>query len=297
MPGGFTSAVEAGTGTTLAGIGMYGQYKAGQDAAGAAQGYATAQQQAAGQVQQQTIAAAQPTALELGNMNSQLQQAQTSLQRQQKMFDSIDPAIMESGKQALQLLQGQNASTVAPMMAQRAQQRAQLQQQLQQQFGPGGSSSSAGAQALANFDLQTSGYQSQLQQQMLGTLLGESNFGAQSAQGSGNYAGQLFGQVGTQAAGIQSRLMNATFQSGQNVIGAAGAPFVGAMASAQNQGQLFGGIGKFGGQLVGYGLGGGSGGGSPSGGSGLGGGAFGSQVMAGGPMDAGGGAASAAMFA
>ncbi len=231
--------------------GAVGQYMSGKDAANSAQSIADAQLAESRRTQGLAMDAAAPSALELSNMNAQLQQAGTALQRQQKLFDSIDPALMESGKQALALMKGENASTVAPMLAQRQQQRAQLQQQLQQQLGPGAASSSAGAQALANFDLQTSNYQAGLQQQMLGTMLGGAEFGAQSAMASGGQAAGLFGQVGNQAGNIQSRQVGAITNTGQNVINNSGAPFVGALANAQNNGQLFGQIGAMGGQIMG----------------------------------------------
>lgn len=228
------------------------QWLQGKDAADASQKAADAALAASKQTQQMAMGAAAPTALELGNMSAQLAQAGQALQRQQKLFDAVDPAMMEAGKQALQLMQGQNASTVAPMLAQRAQQRMQLQQQLQQQLGPGGASSSAGAQALANFDLQTSNFQAGLQQQMLGTMLGQTNDTAASGMASGNQGASIFGQVQGQAANIQGRQMNAITGTAENIITNSGAPFVGQYQNAQNTGQLFGQLGAVAGQMAGF---------------------------------------------
>lgn len=257
------------------GVGMIGQYIAGNNAADAAEQGAQAQLGAQQDVRNRALESAKPTAMELGAMNAQMQQAGQSLKRQQALFDAIDPALIESGKQALELLQGKSAATVAPMLAQRQQQRAQLEQKLQQQLGPGAAASSAGAQALSNFDLQTSNYQAQLQQGTLGMLLGQANNTGQSALASGNQAGQLFGAVAGQAGNIQNRMINANL--GSNTAQYAGAPFVGDLARAKNMGQLFGQISQYGGKVGGMPQ---FGGGSPpsGGGSGYGAGTMGSGL-------------------
>lgn len=276
-------AIPLAVGAGAAGVGAIGQAIAGGQAADAAGKISQAQLDAAKQYAGQAQAVAMPTAQELGVMHQQLGQAGAALQRQAQLFASVDPALLESGKQALALLQGKSAAAVDPMLQQRAQQRQQLQQQLVQQYGPGGAMSSAGAQALANFDLQTANYQAGLQQQMLGTLLGETNFAAGQGIESGGQAAGLFGNVMGQASAIQNRQTGAALSAGGMVVGQAGAPFAGQLASAQNMGNMFGSIGKFGGQVAGMGaLGMGMAGnpaaqgvpGAPSGGYGVGGTTF-----------------------
>lgn len=233
-------------GTSLGAIGQEITGNQGAKAAGAAAG---AQLDVAKQYGAQMQAQAAPTALELANMNSQLQQTQTQLARQQKMFDAVDPTLMEAGKQALALLKGQSAASVSPMLQQRAQQRQQMMQQLQQQLGPGAESSSAGAAALAQFDLQTSNYQAQLQQGALGTLLGTTQFGAESGMQSGSQAGQFSSLLGQTAGAIQNRQIGATQTAGQMIGSNAGAPWVQKLAEAGNQSQLFGGAPKMAGAI------------------------------------------------
>lgn len=249
MPGSVTKGVAKTLGPLGSTIGAYGQYRAGQDMADAMGSAAEAQQAQA----QNTIAAMQaqaaPTALELSTMNSQIQQANTQVQRQQKIFDAMDPAILESGKQALQLMQGQNASTIAPMLAQRQVQRQQMMQQLQNQLGPGFATSSAGQQALANFDNQTNTFQAGLQQQALsavGTYGTQAAQAAQSGMASGQQAGQLFSNVMGQSNTIQQRQVNATYNGSNALIATAGAPWVSAIGRAMNTSQMFGQLGSLG---------------------------------------------------
>lgn len=243
-----------------------GSAVAGGKGADASQKIAQAQAGAAETNRQQALGYAQPTAQELGSMNQQLQlagqglaQRQQALDRQTKVLQATDPAILESGKQALALLQGKSAPTLAPMLAQRQVQRTQLQQQLEQQLGPGGASSSAGAQALENFDLQTSNYTAGLQQQALGTLLGTTEAGQSSAMASGGQAlafGQqaqgLFGDVAGTAGRINQRLTSTAL--GTPLTPYAGSEHAGQLAGASSAGSAFGSLGNLSGQALGYGL-------------------------------------------
>lgn len=226
--------------------GAFGQEEQGRISADAQGSAAMAQRAEAQKMNSQLQAQAAPTAMELATMNTQLQAANTQLQRQQKIYDAMDPALLESGKQALALMQGQNAATIQPMLAQREVQRQQLMQQLQTQLGPGFAASSAGQQALANFDMQTNTMQAQLQQQAIQTL---GTYGTQVAQSeqtgymSGQQAAGLFGNVMGQQNTLQQRQLGATQVGEMAMMGTAGAPYVGTIANAKNKAGFYGQMG------------------------------------------------------
>ena len=117
----------------------------------------------------------------------QLQQAVAtnaqSIQQSQTLLNAADPALVQAAQNAQQLLQGGSSPLLAPIQNQRAQGRAQLQQQLQQQLGPGYATSSAGIQALNNYDQATTNAMTQAQQSTLGQLMGSTQYGAQLGAG------------------------------------------------------------------------------------------------------------------
>jgi hypothetical protein len=166
----------------------------------------------------------------------QLQQAVTlntqDVARKQKILDSADPALIEAGKQALDMLQGKQAASLAPLQNQRAQQRAALEQNLQKQLGSDYATSTAGIQALNNFDQQTSNLSTQLQQSTLSQFMGYVGMGEQAGNmqnNIGNAAG-----LSAQRGAINQRQVNALL--GTNVD--PGLQFTGSMARA-NASQAF----------------------------------------------------------
>lgn len=78
------------------------------------------------------------------------------LARQEEILEATDPAFKEAGKQALELLQGKEAAILGPLREQRERDRARLSGNLRQQLGPGFEMTSAGMQALNEFDQKTS---------------------------------------------------------------------------------------------------------------------------------------------
>lgn len=221
----------------------------GSTAAEASGNLANAQLGAAQKQQTNAMQVAAPTEAELTNLNQQIQMSQSALQNQQKMLDrqgqlldAIDPTLKEAATQAYQLLQGKEASSLAPMKTMIDKQRAALTSQLADQLGPGYATSSAGQAALRNFDDQAAMTVSQTQQQALGTLLGQTNQGAQSAfmgssQGD-NFALQSSQLLGQNAGMIQQRQLSAI--TGNSLVPYAGAPFVGDLAKAQGYKQFTG---------------------------------------------------------
>lgn len=208
-----------------------------------------------------------PTQQEQDQLKQALDVNNQSISQSQKLLASADPALIETGRQALDLMQGKSAAALAPIQNQRAQQRQQLMQQLQTQLGPGAANSSAGIQALNNFDQQTSNLMAGAQQNTLNSFLGYTS-GARSM----GQAQQQQGITNLENLTNQSQGMRINAVRGASVNG--GLAQMGNLANAQaNQagmGSLIGmGAAAFGGGGVGSlgslfgGSGGGGGAGSP----------------------------------
>lgn len=199
----------------------------GDGGAGAAQKMALAQQ---GQAQKNydTVSglANTMTTQGLANYDKLLTQQDTELSRQEQMVKQIDPTVLAASNQALQLLQGKSASSLAPIQAQRNQQRQQLLSNLRSQLGPGAETSTAGIQALNNFDMQTNSLSSQQQQSALG--LANQTFGTFSGYGQGvnQSIGQMANLVGNRA-NLQYNQANLLSNAGQQLTQTAGSQYLG----------------------------------------------------------------------
>ncbi len=109
---------------------------------------------------------------------------ETAIARNEALLNTIDPAKMEASKQALQLMRGQAAASLKPYQDQRTTAREQLVGQLRNQMGPGAESSSAGLNALNQFDQATASQTASLQQSSMNNLMGIAN-----ATGPSEFAG------------------------------------------------------------------------------------------------------------
>ena len=186
--------------------------------ANAAQGAAVAQERAlakavefgkeglaAGQKSGQAMINAAKSPQEIRALKEAQMRQGRSLARQSKLFDSLDPAIMEASQQALQLLRGEEAKSLGPLKQQREQQRKALVDRLREQLGPGAETSTAGTQALNQFDQETSQTISGAQQEGINQMFGIGqagaqgrsalNQGAQSLAGIGGMFGQSAGRM------------------------------------------------------------------------------------------------------
>lgn len=262
----------AGLGGALGGS-LGGSLGGGKTAAKNAGRAAQAQQQAAldlqnralefAQTSQQNAVSAAQSPQELAALGQAYGAQQKQLSSDQQLLASIDPTIMEASKQALSLLRGDTAQSVAPELQARQAQRMKLLNNLRSQIGPGAETSSAGQQALNQFDMQTNQLQSQLQQGSLGQLLGVSLSGRPNvnadiagigniAQGYGNAASRLTNAY----LGSGQNLLNAFTSTGQNVVNSAGAQFVGGQLQGQAQQSIFNALGNAAATGVGYAAGG-----------------------------------------
>ena len=248
------TAAVIGGGLVMGAIGADRQAKAATKAGHAREAAAAAQLRQAKESQQMAIKAAEAGPQELAALERSIQQQERGVAREEKFLGSIDPTLIEASQQALKLLRGEESSSLAPMKAQRDRQRKALVDQLRSQLGPGAETSSAGIQALTQFDQQTSMGLAQQQQASLGQLLGSTQQSA--SQGRSSLAN--LGQQGLGIAGgfsnIKARGVNAITgsQAGMSAAGSAMTNAAGARYSGdQLRGQAISGIG---GQLVGAGV-------------------------------------------
>lgn len=225
--------------------------RAAQNAANAQAAEARAQRAAileqGNKNQQQAMALAQATPQELAALSRSYTAADKSLAREEQLIAALDPAILEASKQALGLLRGETANMNKPMQDLRASQRQSLVNSLRSQYGAGAESTSIGQKALRNFDMETNTLFAQNQQNALGQAFGiaSSDFGNRLTRGIGQVQ-----QVGQGYSALQERQLNTQLNTGnallgamsgtsQQMIQAAGAPYVGEAIRAQGQQAMF----------------------------------------------------------
>ncbi len=170
-------------------------------------------QEAAGEA---IFRAAQPTAEELAFREARLNSLTRDIARRQETLEQLVPEIQA-------LIGGRESRTLAPLREQQSRQRAQLEQRLRRQLGSGFATTTAGQQALREFERQSQLATAQAQQQTLGQLtqvrgafggtpgLGTQQLLGQQRIGLAQLAGQPFagqisrgkflGQAGALAAG------------------------------------------------------------------------------------------------
>lgn len=196
---------------------------------------------------------AAPRPEELAQLNRMIEVNDKEIERKQRLIDSADPALIEAGKQAKQLLQGEEAKTLDPIRRQREKDRIRLTEMLRDRYGTGAEESTAGANALAEFDAQTSAVLAQAQDAALGRLLGVAQ--GISSQGlsseianAGTIAG-VFGNIANRQVGAITGTPLAQYASAPHVGRAMFGQNLANLGSSITQGAtlaaLFG--GKFGG--------------------------------------------------
>lgn len=173
----------------------------------------------------QAVGYAAPTPQEIQSLQNAASMNQADYERRQAILASADPAMIELGQQTLAMLRGQKeVGSNAALRSEFTRQRQQLEDKLRAQLGSGYATSSAGIQALAEFDRnQANSIQANQQQTLnsyLGTLAGFSQQGTQSNIGNASTLAQLYGNQ-------SSRMANAYTGTSSNVISTAGAGNVG----------------------------------------------------------------------
>lgn len=249
----------------------YGSYQSGQaanamgNAAGASADMAKwiygQAKQFGGELEGRVGEAAKMSPMEMMAYGSSLDAAQRSVDSDKALLAAIDPALLEASTQALKLLRGEDAQSIGPLKEQRNYQRGQLVRTLREQLGPGAETSSAGIQALNQFDMETSSLLSGTQQSTLGTLLGvtqqsRQNIGADinTLQNVGIGIGNATNRYANAISNVGTATLGAMTQTSQNMVSTAGSPFVSQLASAQGGMAMANQFGQIGGTLLGYGL-------------------------------------------
>lgn len=242
-----------------------GSIAGGAVQAGAQEDIALAQQQAAQRMREEALKFAAPTAKELENLTKQTQlyekmygqQSAILEQAQKQMLEIYGPAIMEQGKQYYNQLRGEASGVVKSYDSQRTRQRDQLKSQLLERMGPDALTSSAGVQALNQFDTQTSEQRTSIEEQSLNQSLGRliQTTGGQGGLssmigGAYNSMSGMLNQIQGTMNNFQSRQVNAANATSAAVISGAGAENVG----QAYMGQAIQGGFQQAGQLAGQGL-------------------------------------------
>lgn len=251
--GNVLSGVVRGTAAVMT-AGISENYLAGQAGAKAAGDAANATygQQQADRAEARRLA--EPSPMEMQQLEQAINTNTTDIARKQRLLDSSDPALIEAGHQALSLMNGQDAKTLDPIRKQRARERDVMAQRLQAQLGSGWETSTAGIQAMRQFDESTDTVLANAQQQSLGQLLGV----AQNTQGYGNTGSNVATSqnIANQRGNINVRQINAL--TGNRVD--PGLQYAGDIAGAKNAQQTWGSVTNMAGQLIGGAMGGGGGG-------------------------------------
>lgn len=179
-----------------------------------------------------------------------MQMTEQALAKQFDLLESVDPAIKEAGSQALDLLRGKEAAILSPIRKSREKRRAQLESELSQRLGPGWRTSTAGIQAMAEFDTQTDTLLFGAQDQTIGRLLGVavqarpdiiSEVGKASAIEQAS-AGAVLGAEGT----FKNRALQSLLGTSEQIQKTSGAEYVAEKRQADTLGDLFGAATKIG---------------------------------------------------
>lgn len=212
-----------------------GANEAAREAASAAQGAARAQRKEASKMYKSYADYAIPaTTAALASFDQSIAAQEKNLARQEQMAAQIDPTIIEASQQALKLLRGEDAASLNPLKNQRTQQRQKLLNSLREQLGPGAETSSAGIQALTQFDSETSNLLSSAQQSSLsqmGSIAGQFRAAGpdilREASGLGALAQNRYGVASSTGQGL--------FNARQPLFNTAGYQFTGQQVMAQHQ--------------------------------------------------------------
>lgn len=229
------------------------QAMAAQAGINAQLGLGNEQLQASEQARTQAVGYATPNASQLAQMGTNLELQNQALitnmqgiDRDNAILDSIDPAIKQAGTEAYNLLTGQASAALKPLQDQQARQRTALTQSLAASLGPDYATSSAGAQALAQFDQNAQLTTSQVQQSTLGQLLGvvqNANMNpVNNASTAFNTLGNLNAQGFTMGQNISAGEVGAiegTPPAYQNLYTAAGNSNIGQAIQGQGMGNIF----------------------------------------------------------
>lgn len=198
---------------------------------------------------QKAQALAVPTQGELDTLNSQVTNysaaytnAQSQLsQLQTQVTQTYGSDILTAGQQLLTQLQGGQSAQTQAAQAQVDKQRQQMQAQLTAQLGPGAMTSSAGIQAMANFNFQANQYLTNVGTQSVNNLVSQIG----SLQGSQSSAVNDILNVNKNLTGMLGQIQQTQFNLQQRQVSAQngvtqyeGADQIGAASLGQGLAQI-----------------------------------------------------------
>jgi len=203
-----------------------------------------AQAGAAGRMREEALAFAAPTSQELENLTKQVNLYDRMYAQSSAMIDQLTeqvtkmygPAIMEQGKQLYGQLRGEASGVVRSFDNQRGRQREQLRASLVEKLGPDALTSSAGVNALNDFDQKTSDMRAGIEEtslnnavQRIGNLQqGQTSAGYTGLQAYNGMSG-LLGNIQKGFGDIQTRQVNAAVGTGEAIMRTAGSEYLGEM--------------------------------------------------------------------
>lgn len=206
----------------------------GDGGAGAAGAAAMAQQAAARAAFREYRDIINPATTQgLAALDKDIANQEKNLARQEQLIAQIDPTIIEASQQALKLLRGEESSTLNPMKQQRSLQRQKLLNSLREQLGPGAETSSAGMQALTQFDSETSSLMSGAQQSALANLGGLATQFTQTRPDMFREIAGLSG-LGQAKTGLSFQRAQGLFSARQPMFQTAGAQYTADAIRGQN---------------------------------------------------------------
>lgn len=259
-------------GLLTAGVGAVSKVAAAGQKAGAARTLADFEAQQLERVEAiraEAREAARATPAEIEALDSVVKQRESAVtqalsetQRFEETVATLDPVIREASEQQLSILRGKAADILKPIQRRRERQKAELEQQLASSIGPGFRTSTAGVQALINFDTATDELMSQTQFNALNQL---GQTAAQTAATRGSLTQQLatITSIGTSLTfnelsargNIRNRELQAILQAPVPDVAAIGrARAAEQQAVAEGFGQVGGFLQQVGGTGVGFAL-------------------------------------------
>jgi hypothetical protein len=179
----------------------------------------------------------------------------SSIAKQQSQLDAMDPQVKQAGQDLYDLLTGHASAVLAPMQQQMARQRQNMMDSLSSQLGPGFMTSSAGINAIVQFDEQSAvtlqNAQLNAVSQMTstyGSLAGMQNQGQNAVT---SQTGEAFGRAMTADQSVLQANQFATQRMMAGTLGAMSTNPVNFMAPVDAQGNVIANAsGPFSGQKV-----------------------------------------------
>ena len=227
-------------GLAIGGLGAAGSVVGGKEQANAQQNIAQSQQAMAGQTQQQALGYAQPTSYDIQALQQQLGNYQQTYTQQAAQLAQEQSLQGITNAQTTSMLNGGSAPTLNPYLNIVAQQKQSLMADMSRQLGPGWENTTAGQQALQNFNLQSANQGAQIQQQYLGTSMAASMGLGSLITGGINQGAQTLSSINQGMAGMQQNQQGLQIGAleGTNLTPYQGSQYIGQLGQGAQMGNM-----------------------------------------------------------